>query len=178
MSTALLTLILSVMAALPSSRAPHRVDVTGTWLVTWDSGVRTNGAEVIAVTRRGTAELRLTQRGDTVTGFWITPVPLGESAEWPVTGVVRGSELSLVSDTRLVAVGGREVPTHYTWTGSINAAEMRGTMHVHFGSDAAPPRRWEATRGSPGGEGCRHLAANRSGPHARVASIAGSRFVR
>ena len=132
--------------ALPSVGAAQSIDVTGTWNVTWDSGLRTNGAEVIQVTRRMTAELRLVQRGDSVSGLWVMPVPIGGSAERVVTGMVRGTELQLESEVRPMDVNGLQVPMRFTWTGVIDAGDMRGTMFMLIEGRDAPPRRWEAKR--------------------------------
>ena len=139
-------LIFVLGLALPSVGAAQSIDVTGTWNVTWDSGLRTNGAEVIEVTRRITAELRLVQRGDSVSGTWVMPVPIGGSAERVVTGMVRGAELQLESEVRPMDVNGRQVPMRFAWTGVIAEGDMRGTMFMQIEGRDAPPRRWEAKR--------------------------------
>jgi autotransporter translocation and assembly factor TamB len=131
---------------LPSLGAAQSSDVTGTWNVTWDSGLRTNGAEVIQVTRRIPSELRLVQRGDSVSGTWVMPVPIGGSAERVVTGMVRGTELQLESEVRPMDVNGLQVPMRFTWTGVLAEGDMRGTMFMQIEGRDAPPRRWEAQR--------------------------------
>jgi hypothetical protein len=121
--------------------------VAGTWRVTFDSDVRQDG-ETFTVTKRGTGQMVLEQRGDSIHGtFKPDGIPDGPRA---ISGTWDGKVLKLTTGTvrRTVNVNGKptEMPTRTDWMGGVDVGALRGTMFIQLGDRPAPPRKWEATR--------------------------------
>ena len=121
--------------------------VAGTWRVTFDSDVRQDG-ETFTVTKRGTGQLVLEQRGDSVLGtFKPDGTPDGPRR---VSGTWDGKVLKLTTGTvrRTVNVNGKptEMATRTDWMGGVDGSGLRGTMFIQLADRPAPPRKWEATR--------------------------------
>jgi len=116
--------------------------VAGTWRVTWDSGVRTEGTRVLEVTRRSTATLVLELRGDSLAGTWT--MDQEPERHVPVRGVLRGDSLMFVSAPWGMAVGGGEMPVHITGSGRARDGRLQGTLRLHLPGREPPLRRWEA----------------------------------
>lgn len=131
-----------LVAAVPAA-AQAPADVAGTWSVTWDAGVRTDGDRVTEVLRRLTSPLVLDARGDSLTGTW-QGIPSGPVV--PVAGRVKDGVLELATAPREVTDGGRTFVLRIRFEGRLEGDALRGVMYVDLGNGRGPPRRWEGRR--------------------------------
>jgi len=120
--------------------------VTGTWVVTYDSDIRRDG-EKITVNSRATGTMTLEQKGDSVFGsFKGDGGP--NAAGRPLSGTLKGKTLMLTTGMRrsTVNINGKptEMDTRTDWMGVVEPTGIRGTMFVQMGERPAPPRKWEA----------------------------------
>ena len=120
--------------------------LTGTWVVTYDSDIRTDG-EKVTVNSRATGRLTLEQKGDSVFGsFKGDGGP--NAAGRPLSGTLKGKALSLTTGPvrTTVNINGKatEMNTRTDWIGVVEPTGIRGTMFVQIGERPAPPRKWEA----------------------------------
>ena len=131
------------MLATPRGAAAQSAALSGAWAVTFDQAIRTEGTRVVEVQRRGTAELRLEQRGDSITGTW-TRDDLGVAR--PLSGNVEGETFSLTSERWTVPVDGEPTPVWLVLRGALEDGEIGGDLYLHLGDRPAAARKWEAVR--------------------------------
>jgi hypothetical protein len=146
----------AVFAFMPlAAPAAGQTGVAGDWVATWDSGVRSQGAEVLEVTSRMQATLHLEQTGDSVRGTWTNG--RGERSAWEVRGTFRSGVLEMESDVGEVESNGQKVYVRVRWQGRLTGGALSGSMYVRLRGpectengrlcDNEPPiRRWEAVR--------------------------------
>lgn len=142
-----ITALLSVVAFIATGVPASAQGIAGTWKVTYDSDIRTDG-DAITVNKRAKAELVLQMRGDSVFGTFKGDGPDNEART--LSGTFDGKALKLTSGTRrgTVRINGKptDLPMRTDWMGALDAGGLRGTMFIQIGDRPAPPRTWEATR--------------------------------
>ena len=132
------------MLASAGGAAGQASPFSGTWDVTWDMGLRTEGARVLEVTRRGRAVLVLERRGDSLSGTWTVPA-LEESHR--LVGEVSGDEIRLTAPGATIPDGGRRIPVSMRWEGRLDEdGRLIGSMYLTLRPGETPPRRWEGVR--------------------------------
>lgn len=102
-------LVAAVVAAFASPSMAADVDVTGKWTMS----VETQAGS-------GTPTFELKQEGETVTGQY-----KGQLGEWPVTGTVKGNQVTL---TYKASAQGMEFPV--TYTGTVEGDSMQGKVSL------------------------------------------------
>ena len=139
-------LLLTGLAMTPLAGAGQatRYTVDGTWQVTWDSGVRTEGDRVIEVTRRSTATLQLSQNRDSLSGTWTTE----QEPDRPVRvhGVLEGNSLRLTAEPWSVRERGRALRFRLTMAAEAGPDGLNGTLFLQLDDRPAVPRSWKAVR--------------------------------
>lgn len=148
------TVLLAVLDSSSTRRAPSSAKtveqpatMTGAWHVVWDSDIRSNRGVVERVNKRSTAQLVLSQRGDSVTGRWVDGLLNDAASTEPgvaVSGAVHGDTLIITTGQVRSSRGGIRVSMH----GVRHGEKIAGTMYVELAGLAPAPRKWEGERRS------------------------------